>query len=288
MSYDLYIKSPSVGSTTSPDLEGYFSGRAHYTVEATQILYENESTGVHFIIDLPDMEDMEDMETDSFGVDDADGSIAVAIINYCRPRYFIREISMEVASLFDTFPLRVYDPQGDMANGIFDISRLIEGWEHGNRLCCGRMGRESLTLPGSVLDRSWEWNRRIPALQSELDETQDVFVPRISFFVVDGEVTPLAVWPDGIPIAMPPVERLLVVRQRLALDPQAQEVAILPVADAQSLFEAHRCPRSDEILVMNFDTPPGEVQEFVTSLPIFVGQLEPLAPGHVVDEEYCE
>src|SRR6185295_3902350 len=62
--------------------------------------------------------------------------------------------------------------------------------------------------------RHWRWNYGRSDLEEQLGD--EVFVPRITYVRRDGRVRSAAVWTDAIPIALPEVDLLLLVREELA------------------------------------------------------------------------
>ncbi len=119
----------------------------------------------------------------------------------------------------EEFGLLVVDSQIDgMGEGEYSSSGFLNGWSKGNEFAykafLQRSGNEHLfTMPTSRMDECWRWNSARDDLQSKFGEA--VFVPRFLFVNRHGTVLPTIVWPDGIPIAMPESEAILLQRKRI-------------------------------------------------------------------------
>src|SRR5258707_1150922 len=76
MSYDLYFTKPRI---TQEQFAAFFRGRRNYEVSDRQCVYENQDTGVYFIIDYNEQN----------GVDpEMIASTASLSLNYYRPHFF--------------------------------------------------------------------------------------------------------------------------------------------------------------------------------------------------------
>lgn len=226
MSYDLYFRrSPSAGPVPAEDFRRYFAQRPHYTLQndGDVAFYGNEQTGVYFSFERGAREDEgDDEELAAFPPDDQ-GDAGVAFnLNYYRPHVFGLEAEPEVRAFVAHFGLSVDDPQiGGMGRDAYSTEGFLNGWNAGNMLGYrsvfgqGLAGTESPTsLPSAEIQRIWRWNFHTPALQAELGE--DVFVPRIMCWQVDGRVVTFATWTDAIPVALPRVDLVVMVRVGLA------------------------------------------------------------------------
>lgn len=279
MSYDLFLLSRPGSDVSSDSVARFLSERDGYTIEDGQAVYENEQTGVYFIVDL------DGIEAD----DETPEAVALAVINYCRPSFFIREAEEELSALVQALGLRVHDPQGGMQDGEYSPRLFVDGWTHANRQACEAAGLGDVhRLPASTLSGVWEWNRRAPHLQDELDKSQDVFVPSIMLFALGTRVVRVAVWPDGIPIAVPDVDYLFIIRERLAPKgflKRKPDQGLVSFDSVKSMFEAHRSKRDDGLFVLDYETPPADVESFVTSLPVQEDGFEALSMDQVIDAE---
>jgi hypothetical protein len=204
MSYDLFFK-PRIGTFKQERFFEYFRLREHYVQSSLQFWYKNEDTGVYFSFEF--------QEPDQAG-------LPVALnINYFRPSYFILEAEPEVTDFVRHFDLLVSDPQmHGMGEGDYQTDLLISGWNHGNEFAYSTLTdavsqRDNISSFASAkLFRIWTWNRSRKKLQRQVGDSK--FVPRIIFIRIDQQIFSAAVWPDGIPALIPPVDYLIVPRKK--------------------------------------------------------------------------
>lgn len=278
MSYDLFFKrEPEVSAR---ELARYFSRRAHYQVSAKQAWYENEDTGVYFSFDLDTDPEDDEIEFD-----------AAFNVNFARPSYFILEAEPEVMRFVRAFDFTVHDPQEVMADGVHGPDGLRAGWDHGNRSSFEFLAQESdvevpASLPSATLLKAWAWNLKRQALQSTLGD--DRYVPAVWFWRLGEEVITAALWPDGIPIAVPDVDYLTISRRELAPRKRfkrAEDLVFVAVRDAATIFDAYGVTTHDGARTLNYDSPPSDVIDFVSTLEPEKRRFERLAPDQVVDRE---
>jgi hypothetical protein len=244
MSYDLYFRSREPNSSpVVGELAAYFQERKNYQVTEKQALYENEATGVYFIFDLVSSDEG---KQDEF-------SPVTLNVNYFRPHIFGLETAPEVKALVDEFNLVVFDPQTDgLGEGEFTTDGFLNGWNHGNAFAYRAMieqNREQplLTLPTARIEECWRWNRAKDELQEQLGD--DIFVPRILFIEQAGTVATTVVWPDGIPMAFPESDVVLIQRKQ-----------ILPKRFFRSVEDMVLAARSDvEPIIHDFPLQQGTV-----------------------------
>lgn len=291
MSYDLDFCVPEgAPAPTTAELEAYFRGRPWYQLNGTQAFYGNEDTGVYFTFELEERSPDEDEESRAAGEgeeeDPADGLRPIALsfnINYVRPSVFGLEAERELSALVERFGLSVDDPQmNGMGRGPYSAAGFLAGWGHGNafgyRAVVEHIRKEpgeqaatfTTVLESAELERCWRWNLQRADLQREMGE--EVFVPRISFLRWDGGIRSFAVWGDAMPIALPDVDVLMLVRQQLAprrfLLFRPQDVAIAAFADLGPLLALAREERTPlPHRVFRYDTPPLAMVEFFQSRP---------------------
>ncbi|MEW6263317.1 MAG: hypothetical protein AB1641_09580 [Thermodesulfobacteriota bacterium] len=285
MSYDLFFK-PRSGLVDPKGFVDYFSSRPNYKVNLTQARYRNEDTGVYFVFDLRPEREANDGETYPVSLN----------INYFRPSYFILEAEPEVTALVRSFDLVVSDPQAHgMGEGEYDPELLKTGWNHGNDFGCFAFmrvhpnGGEVYSLPTAKLIKAWSWNANRRALQNELGASK--FLPRVKFILLEGQVATAAVWPDGIPIAIPEVDYLLVLRRELAprrFLKRREDRTLVALKDASPLLGKHRRPWTQDVLVLDYSQPPRDVVRYVESLPKDEREIKELAPDQVLNRELLE
>lgn len=285
MSYDLFFK-PRTGNIKPMDIIDYFRQRRDYQVDSQQAFYQNEDTGVYFVFELQS-------ETGP----DEDRPYPVTLnINYFRPSFFGIEAEQEVTALVRTFDMTVFDPQENgMGEGEYSPEGFLRGWNHGNEFGYSAFLAEPnhrvnlIYFPTKNLIDAWTWNRSRSELQREFGEWK--FVPKINFVLLDGQPSTAAVWPDGIPIAVPEVDYFLVMRKQMAprrLFRRIEDMTLLSRDDALPIFEKHRSSRGDGIVVLSYDRPPQEVKKFVESLPRDGRKIQVVSADKVLNQELVE
>jgi hypothetical protein len=209
MSYDLFFKSRNQNSKPEAKaFTSYFKQRKHYEVSGQQAIYKNETTGVYFIFDIGDVGDVEqpDLAPVSFN------------LNYFRPHVFGLEAEPEVSAFVKEFSLLVSDPQvSGMGDGEYRSESFLHGWNAGNEFGYRAMlkpeEKPPLTLSTAKIEACWRWNKAKDELQEKLGD--DVFVPRFMYLNRNGKVATTVVWPDGIPIAIPEADTVLIQRKTI-------------------------------------------------------------------------
>ena len=281
MTYDLYFK-PRTGVVDRRRIIAYFSSRPNYEVNPSQVWYQNADTGVYFVFEMQDKKEE--------GIENYPVSMS---INYFRPSYFVREAEPEVTAFVREFDMIVSDPQmHGMGEGEYDAERLKSGWNHGNDFGCSAILRDPKnqmnvsSLPSEILLKAWSWNLARERLQNDLGESK--FVPRVMFVLLDDDVRTAAVWPDGIPIAVPDVDILIVPRKQLAPRPlfrRVEDRTLVALKEALPILQKHGSTNAQGTLVLNYNTPTDEIAGYVTSLPTDKREVKGLAPDQVLDRE---
>ncbi|MET0551865.1 MAG: hypothetical protein ABW221_02435 [Vicinamibacteria bacterium] len=232
-------------------LREHFRSRRWYTDEGDQFSYASDDTGVYFSFDAGGIDAGEPSDT----IDD--GLVPTCLsfnINYFRPHVFGLEAAHELAAVCDRFSLLVDDPQLDgMGRGAFTRERFLAGWNAGNLfghrslLSSGHDGHVPIghaegaySLPAATLERAWRWNYDRQQTQESFG---DVFVPKIAFVQQGGAARTFVVWGDAIPVALPDVDLLLMVRDELAprrLFRRKRDVCLVAMADAEPVLRHGR------------------------------------------------
>jgi hypothetical protein len=281
MSYDLFFK-PRDGAFDRGRFVEYFRLREHYEVDSPQVWYRNEDTGVYFLFEL--------QEPDH-------GVLPVALnINLYRPTYFILEAEPEITDFVHHFDLVVSDPQvHGMGEGEYQIGLLISGWNHGNEFAYSALLGDAkkrdnvFSFPSAKLMQIWTWNRGRKRLQTQIGDSK--FVPRVIFVRIEQQVFSAAVWPDGIPALIPPVDYLIVPRKEMApkrLFRRVEDRVLLAWADANPLLERYGSRRYGDAIALDYDRPPREVASFVESLRNDDRQVIGVSADQVLDRELIE
>jgi hypothetical protein len=228
MSYDLYFIKPRV---SNEQFMAYFRTRPNYEVSARQCVYQNKDTGVYFLID--------------HNTTDSTASLS---LNYYRPHTFGLEAVGEIAAFIEYFGFSIFDPQNEgMGDGPFSKDGFLKAWNHGNEfgysaiLGSDKRPEKVWRAPKERLEEIWRWNFHKPKVQDSFRE--DIFVPRVFFMIVAGQVASVAVWPDAISELIPQVDYLTIGRDQLApkpfFGPRTTDQIILPFDEFRSALEPY-------------------------------------------------
>jgi hypothetical protein len=285
MSYDLFLQCRDGTYDRAQFLE-YFRACEWYKVQGSQVWYENEDTGVYFSFELS--EPLEKGEPPQFPIS--------LNVNFFRPSYFIAEVETEVTALVRRFDMIVFDPQSDgMGEGEYQKELLIAGWSLGNEWAFSTFLKDPehrtnlLSMPSAKLRKIWTWNQERGGLQARYGDSK--FVPRISFIRLDQDVSSAVIWPDGIPSIIPPVDRLIVIRQELApqrIFRRAEDRTLLAWQDVQPMFERHGSRQPDDSVLLDYDRPPDGVASFIRSLPGDSREILMVGTDQVLDRELID
>jgi hypothetical protein len=302
MSYDLQFLVQAGQEPPTPDaIREHFRSRRWYADEEDHFAYANEDTGVYFSFDVGELDAEPDPEDGSHAVDDGLEPACLSFnINYFRPHVFGLEAAHELAALSDRFGLLVDDPQVDgMGRGIFTRERFLSGWNAGNlfgyrsllasrhegHIPIGPGGAYS--LPAETLERAWRWNYDRQRLQ---DAIGDVFVPKIGFVHQDGKARTFVVWGDAIPVALPDVDLLVLVRDELAprrLFRKKRDICLVAASEAEPVLRLGRRVGGPSAHTL-FERVHLKAVDFFRSRAPFTAPLDGLAQDQVLTRELLE
>jgi hypothetical protein len=286
MSYDLYFKR----SQPLPILElrSFFVDRRHYEMNGDQAWYGNEDTGVYFSFEPSEPE--KDAESEF-------QAQAAFNMNMFRPHFFALEAAPEIDAFVRHFEFEIFDPQmGGMADGIFSMEGFIRSWNNSNQFGYRAYLQQEPspdvlhTRPTEELEAVWRWNHQKESIQSSLGE--DIFVPRIMWVTVGGQLGSAVVWPDGISTLIPQVDMIIVGRDELAprrfFRAQKDTCAITQASVDGILapFEAGAYPLPCR--VPQYASPPENVERFVRGLPADSRPLEGITADKILNQELVE
>lgn len=266
MSYDLYFKGKEGKAVNLKEVEGYFTNRPNYAVENGQAFYSNEDTGVYFYF-----------EWNEPGKGDEEIEHELAFnLNYFRPHAFALEAEPEVAKFISKFNLEIDDPQLEgMGTGEYSRDGFFSGWNAGNRFAYQSIAHapensqmQLFKLSDKEIERCWTWNFAKSALQSELGES--VFVPTMMLAFYQGEVKTLVCWTDAIPIAIPEVDLLLLLRDEIAerklIFFKNAGIALTTYSSMESILETF--PKKEGVLpyrLLSYEKPSEQLIGFFRS-----------------------
>ncbi|HYT88607.1 MAG TPA: hypothetical protein VEL76_07850 [Gemmataceae bacterium] len=305
MSYDLYLyRREGAKPLKKKGFQDYFKGRTNFTLKGIQAHYHNEKTGVYFTFDYNDGKGKDSDPEDPHAVHEH----IYLNVNYFRPHIFGLEVERILTALVKDLDLVVSDPQNEgMGDGEYTPEGFLRGWNAGNRfghqayLAMEQKGETLIpqhhVLPAKTLRACWEWTYGIDALYEHFHADDiDVFIPRVMYALCDGKLQTLCVWPQLIPMALPVVDLVLVMRNELpkrfakGVDPANAVVPWKEVRKAASAFEVISGKKAPGLKYLLLDygkaeNAPPELVEFVRRLPAFSGQLQLIATDQILDEE---
>ena len=299
MSYDLRFLVPAEQAPPEPRaLREYFRSRRWYEDQAEQLWYANEDTGVYFSFGVGAVEDEPAPEDPGEAIDD--GLVPTGLsfnLNYFRPHVFGLEAAEELAAVTARFSLQVDDPQiRGMGRGAFTSAGFLGGWNAGNLaahralLSSAHDGHAPLahhSLPAATLERAWRWNYGRESLQ---DAIGDVFVPKISFVQQGGAARTFVVWGDAIPVALPDVDLLVLVRDELAprrLFRKQRDICLVATSEAEPMLRHGRRVGGPSAHTM-FERVHLKAVDFFRGRAPFSAPLDGLAQDQVLTRELLE
>ena len=187
MSYDLYFYRKKENPISKEKIQAEFKEIIPIDISEvdSQINYENERTGVYFLIDInkPNTEEEEEDIELFENFDGFENTNISASINFLRPDYFGREIFPIIGRICEKLDLYIFNPQE------FDETRerplkwtsteLIEHWTDHNAQV-SKQQFEELKLkyyPKEKSDKIWEYTSMIDTLENAMDE--DIYIPNL-------------------------------------------------------------------------------------------------------------
>jgi hypothetical protein len=217
LSYDLLLLS-ELGERMRKQVYYFLAARPNYEVSSDDIMYENPETGVHFQwIFIPFHNDENNEEDEPLH----EHEIGHLRLNFNRPTAFVNEAAIELLALSQALPVQFYDlPQDLIYKSFTETTQLtIPYFKHAQRAVSAlRASYQGVAMaeeqPKRALNAVWEWNFNRDAFADGLGE--DLFVPKINFFRVDGELRTGVVWADAVPMLCPYVDFVILYRDETA------------------------------------------------------------------------
>jgi len=242
VSYDLYLYKKDNDSFTKEQLWKALRENIRPNVSEVehQIVYENETTGVYFILDLNEQNtDHEDIEIfDSFeGFENLDINLS---INFLRPDYFGYEtfkVFFESLIGFDVYILNSQELDETKQKPLhWEQSEILSQWLRHNEMVSQKQFEE-LGLSYYNKEKSdsvWNYTSIKDSLEEEILE--DIFIPNISLIKksLSGEVYSYVVWSQSIPLVLPKVDYVIILKEYKKLFKTIEETGII---NYQSIIE---------------------------------------------------
>ncbi|MBS1660567.1 MAG: hypothetical protein JST68_05905 [Bacteroidetes bacterium] len=206
MSYDLYFFKKKNTPLTSPKISEYLTNHLGEPNVEAQWFFQNEATGVYFIIERGEPEESH-AGFENTGL--------VFFLNFIRPSFFGLEAFRFIQKFITDLDLYVLNPQSDKEEPYKpNWEELFEQWDRINLDASAEyFGKENVFVPREVSNSIWEYNYSIEGLQKRLGD--EYYVPRIYFLTKRKKKTPftLTVWSEHIPLVVPDAEYFLLVHK---------------------------------------------------------------------------
>lgn len=282
MSYDLFLK-PKSGELSAEQFKIYFKHRENYEIfiepNSLQARYVNKITGANFYFEY-----QQSLQHDE------DEHYPIAFnIGYLKPSYFSKEANFELKELVGTHNLMVNDPQiNGMGVGDYQSDKFINAWLRGNSLVCESSflsNKEIPTLLSEKVENVWLWNKNKNQLQDNI--SNDVFIPSVMYFRKDGKVLTACVWEDGIPIIIPPVDMVVIVRKNLAPKKGAERIEDITFVmwdELKPILEDVKLRMEGDAYHLFYKMMPYLIRKFIVSLDEKdMSELQRIPPEFVLD-----
>jgi hypothetical protein len=273
-SVDLYFK-PAVPRRR---LLQYFAARRWwFAVAQDEVRYHNEDTGVYLYLTLRCARTL---------LFQTNVGSAEFVVNYHRPSYVGVEAERELSAFVTAFKPRIEDPQiSGMGEGPYSREGFLSGWNFGNVFSVSRARSDArdLTIPSMPADELravWRWNYNRAERSDRF--ANRCFVPTIMFFRIEGRLSRVIVWPQGMPVLLPKVDHVLVGRlvegeKRFGLAPWSRVLRVLK----QAGFDTTR-----ETLDLSYFVTPPPIATWVAAIPLIdLAALERVGAPQILDDE---
>ena len=169
-----------------------------------------------------------------------------------------------------------------MGEGPYSREGFLSGWNFGNVFAARNAlspGRKVASMPGDELRAAWEWNyhraerqRRDPGL----------FVPGIFFFRIEGRISRVVFWGEGMPILLPKVDYVLVGRVVAG----EKRFGLAPWSDVLNIVRLAGWDATEDPLKLAYRATPPPIENWVANIPLIdVEALERLSADQILDEE---
>lgn len=274
MSYEIVCSFGSDKPSRSK-FDRYVGRRDWYESTGEGAAYADTDTGVRFEVSVRDSAD---------GVEDVTFQCPAGV-----PKVYGKEIAEELVALREALGGSL-SAEGDEV----DVDGARHHWEEANRAAIAEQIDDGETLnrmPADQVREAWRWNRGRQAYHGR--RPGSLFVPRVHFFAYDGDVGRGIIWPDAIPLALPPVDLLLVSLPEEMLDDEgAADKYVIGYEEFLEGAEAaaEQTDDPEPHLVLSWEEVPTDVVEHVVEVGGVAkpDELEGLSAEHIFEEELIE
>jgi hypothetical protein len=236
MSYDLYFYKRKDHSITEEQVAMYLAGNLPFnsSEHPKQFNYENPDTGVYFMIDWNEPEDDPEVIADVDSFADFDYLNFSFSINFFRPDFFGLETFPVIEKFIKDLDLFVMNPQEEEEElaGVprkFQVGYLQQQWLSNNKQVMLDNISEVDTEFMAPEKSNYLWWYQFHRQQLEETLTEDIFVPNTFVLKMneDGKLYSACVWPQHIPIILPPVDYVLIGKEYKKLSENVEESGLV-------------------------------------------------------------
>ncbi|UQB67827.1 hypothetical protein [Epilithonimonas zeae] len=252
MSYDLYFYKRKSSSLSEEQVKDYLNKSNHLVLEenGNQWSYHNEETGVYFGIDLNEPNtDAEEIEIwDSF--EDYENLNFCFTINFIRPNFFGYEsfpILDEIIDDLDLYILNMQDEIDPDNPQKFEKNYLGNQWIVQNERLV-KDNFETFQVDFYSKENSdYIWNYQFNRNQLQDNLNEDIFVAGYILLknINDGKIYRICVWPNHIPIIIPPVDFIIIQKNYKKFFRNVEESGLVSIQQIESklgkYFEDFEC-----------------------------------------------
>ncbi|MFO1131880.1 MAG: hypothetical protein U1E16_07720 [Hyphomicrobiales bacterium] len=183
--------------STVEKVKEYLLHRPNYSELGRLIDYDNADTGCGFSVEFNSSPDSVDLEQS--------GPALGFLLNYNRPKPFIREAIAEISAFNKVFPGPFYNEETSQIEA-FEAERFLEGWSRANDYFIRKLSKESnwyqVFAPSAIVEKVWAWNAHRQTLQMEVGD--DLFVANVIWLKQDKSAAiPHILWADTVRTLFP-------------------------------------------------------------------------------------
>ncbi|MBX9571517.1 MAG: hypothetical protein K2X77_21675 [Candidatus Obscuribacterales bacterium] len=273
MSYDLSLIPRPGNEFSRSDFLEFFESRPNYVVQEDNATYMNDATGIYFTFDFTDGE-TEDLEAPEH----LTGPHLAFNLNYYRPHIFGLEAAIELSACIEHFNFTIDDPQNEgMGVGEFSEEGFLRGWNSGNFFAIKAIQNNAeynapplKTIPDADLEKYWRWSYEREEMYDDIGI--DVFVPRIFYFLLEGQLRTATVWTDAIPVALPRTELVVFYREQLQKKilgfGKSNSISFVKFGQLEPFLKPY--PLENRILdfhLLYYEEPPKDLADFFRDQP---------------------
>lgn len=266
MTYDLLFTKSSASDLQFIVVKNYFLSRPNFEhdEDSDAFAYMNKSTGTHFLFDY------------LTNTSPNEGQVGFEIA-YGRPHTFALEAEIEINNFIKAFNVATIDPQRGTESDEGANYKFVD-WFREPAGSQNFIKREFPTesnwvgdLPANLLYIDWVWNYYREQLRDQLGASR-ISIAQIWYFEEKGKIIRTAVWTNGMPIAIPRVDKVLLVRLQDGGLPSI--LSLVPYQKLESIFNSfpQRSTSSNlDYRELGYDETPASIKSMLENEAIIDG-----------------